>query len=244
MTIETKPVNYSSGSTRKLTLNNKTAWDTRALRTVFLKIINENIKFEGALKHLVRCTVVYGRGRGSNFSGYAYLHSGTMRLRVPRPSDACWHCTKGEVDAGWPRDDGKEGLMFISGRPNPRPCEHCDGTGKSDKGMTLDAEDVFKLAHLFEHELAHCRGYQHKGMCSLNNWAHANATSYPYLDGITIGVRQVKPKPKATTADKQRVRLDRTLASIKAWESKLSRAETALKKLHARRKRYERALSA
>src|SRR5262245_13779521 len=69
--------------TRKLVINNKTAWDTRQLRTVFLKVINENIKFEGPLQYGIRARVVYTRRGG--YSGYAYFHSGRMTIRLPHP---------------------------------------------------------------------------------------------------------------------------------------------------------------
>src|ERR1700745_4155338 len=80
----------------KLVLNNKTRWDSRALRSEFLKVINENIRFEGPLKHTIHCTVVNST-RARHYSGYAYLHSGRMRLRLPPPTDTCWHCNNGTV---------------------------------------------------------------------------------------------------------------------------------------------------
>jgi hypothetical protein len=230
------PQLYSDNKPRKLVIHNKTEWDTRALRTVFLKVINENIKHEGPLNHVIHAKVVYTRRGG--YSGYAFYHSGRMTIRLPRKDQNCPECQKGKIDLGWPRDDGKEGRMWISDRPNHAPCDKCEGTGKRAKPAVLD---TFKLGFLFEHELAHCRGYKHKGMCSLNGWQNATEKFYPYLAGITVGQRVEKPKPKV---DHQQVRYQRVLASIKRWETKAKRAKTALAKLHQRRKRYEQTLAA
>lgn len=206
---------------RKLTIDNRTDWDTRALRTVFLKVLNENIKFEGPLKHLIRPKVVYSRGR---YSGYAYLRSGTMKLRLPRPTDRCSHCT-----------DGNLYRAVIDGKlVDPTPCEHCNGTNKRPGGPRLN---TFKVGWLFEHELAHCRGYQHKGMCSLNDYARATVENYPYLDGITISPRIEKKKPPGDRRRENEARIDARIAS---WETKLKRASNALKKLRRQKKYYER----
>ena len=175
---------------KKLVIVNNTKWSTRALRSVFLKVINENIKHEGPLKHLLRVTVVNSRRQWGGFSGYAYLHSGTMRLRLPK-------------------------------------------LGLDDD----DKLDVFRLGYLFEHELAHCRGYQHKGMGCLNSWASANEKYYPYLRGMSVGRQAEKLNPEV---DIRRTRYERVLGRIRSWESKAKRARTALKKLAAQRTYYER----
>lgn len=219
--------NFNLGTTaRKLVITNKTKWDTRALRTVFLKVINENIKFEGPLKHLIRCTVVDSRKRWHGrytYSGYAYLHSGTMRLRVPPPTDRCQQCQDGHHYRAI--EDGK--LV------DPSPCPNCNGTKMDPNGLTLD---TFKLAHLFEHELAHCRGYKHKGMCSLNSW-EPRPGDYAYLDGFKVSAKFDKPKP---VIDCKVVRAARIDARIKTWETKLKRAETALKKLRRQQAYYQK----
>lgn len=101
------------------------------------------------------------------------------------------------------------------------------------------ALDVFKLAHLFEHELAHCRGYRHKGMCTLNDWRHAKPESYPGLIGMTVRATPPKVRPKV---DHRQRRYARTLAKIKSWKTKAKRAATALKKLERQRRYYERTM--
>src|SRR5262245_40179333 len=217
--------------TRKLVINNKTAWDTRALRTVFLKVINENIKFEGPLQHGIRARVVYTRRGG--YSGYAYFHSGTMTIRLPHPrrvkSDgSCPDCN----DGNWYRAIIDDKLV------DPTPCPTCNGTAKAKEPPKSRQLDTYQVAHLVEHELAHCRGYKHKGMCGLNGWKNATASYYPYLKGLTIGLKPEKAKP---VIDVTAVRATRVAARIKGWETKLKRAETALKKLRKQQKYYARA---
>lgn len=175
---------------RKLVIVNKTDWDTRQLRTVFLKVLNENIKYEGPLRHLIRATVKYSR---YDMSGYAYLQSGTMVLRLPRPD-------RGEAS-------------------------------------TLDP---IRTGWLFEHELAHCRGYKHEQMSGLNTRATATVANYPYLAGIVVGVKQRKVKPPR---DVKRERYDRLLCQIAAWTTKQKRATNALKKLAVKRRYYERSMT-
>jgi hypothetical protein len=53
--------------------------------------------------------------------------------------------------------------------------------------------------------------------------------------------RPLLPPPVPTPLEVRNEKLERTLAAIKRWETKQKRAETALRKLHRRRKYYERA---
>src|SRR5262252_7682846 len=119
-----KYTNMLQQISKKLNIVNRTQWPTRSLRTVMLKVLNANIKLEGPLRHPLRVTIVHSKkrwhGRGG-YTGYAYLHSGTMKLRVPKPDDACQCCT-----------DGKTWGSIIDGKlADPSPCSQCKGTGKS-----------------------------------------------------------------------------------------------------------------
>lgn len=187
---------------------NKTQWATEDLRRVFSAVLadsnkHEARKVEGAAmwnrkyrehfkSKILKITIVYSRGGG--FSGYAFLHSGIMRIRVPKP------------------------------------------TGEAP------AFDVFKLAYVFEHELAHCRGFQHKGMGCLNSWDHAKAENYPCAVGLTVGIEP--SRPKAEKADGQIVRYQRAVAAAARWAAKRKRAANAEKKALTKVKRYERIFEA
>lgn len=171
---------------------NKTQWATRDLRRIFSAVLRDSNKWEGKLNGAVRVTVVHSRT--GSFSGYAYLNSTVMRLRVPTPD--------------------------------------------SLKGAALD---VFKLAYLFEHELAHCRGYVHEDMVGLNSWKCATETNYRYVAGMTVAA---KPPPKAKPkADVQVTRYLRVVAGIDKRERERAKLERALSKLAAKRRYYERVLA-
>lgn len=111
--------------------------------------------------------------------------------------------------------------------------------------MTLNLNkttlDVRKVAYLFEHELAHCAGYTHKQMHQLNNWKTAGTARYAYVEGEVIRKKEIKPQPKV---DRQALAYQRTLDSIQRWNTKAKRAATALKKLNATRKYYEKMFAA
>jgi len=220
-----KYTNMLQQISKKLNIVNRTQWPTRSLRTVMLKVLNANIKLEGPLRHPLRVTIVHSKkrwhGRGG-YTGYAYLHSGTMKLRVPKPDDACQYCT-----------DGKTWGSIIDGKlADPSPCSQCKGTGKSVEPLF----DVFEFAHLFEHELMHCRGYKHETMGWLNRWSPEKKSHYPYLDGATVS-----PKLAQTAApvDRVAIRAQRVAARIVAWERKKRRADSALKKLYRQQKYYQ-----
>ena len=75
-------------------VENKTAWGTRAMKHIMAAVLARNSKIEGRFDVVwfdnykrvtgLSVTVVYGRGR-NGYSGYAWLRTGAMRLRVPRP---------------------------------------------------------------------------------------------------------------------------------------------------------------
>jgi hypothetical protein len=157
-----------------------------------------------------------------------------MRLRLPPPTDTCWHCNNGTVYVGREAKDGHSILIEDGKLVGPTPCDKCGGSGKSDELLTLN---TFKLAHIFEHELAHCRGYQHKGMCALNSWK-PRPGDYAYLEDFKVGVQTEKPKP---IINHKAVRAARVDARIELWEAKLKRAQNALKKLRRQQTYYRNA---
>lgn len=107
----------------------------------------------------------------------------------------------------------------------------------------IDAQiDVLKLAFIFEHELAHCRGYGHDKMLGLNSWKQATADRYPYVVGMTVAA---KPAPAAKPkTDVQVVRYRRVMTRLDDNRRVAKRLAKAIKKLEARRRYYEKALAA
>lgn len=114
-------------------------------------------------------------------------------------------------------------------------------SGRMRLCLPRDGLDIRKVAFLFEHELAHCAGYDHKDMADLMSWKTADTKRYDFVEGMEVrGKEAVKP-PKT---DVQIIRYERVIASRKRWETKLKRAQTALKKLKQKERYYEKALNA
>lgn len=101
---------------------------------------------------------------------------------------------------------------------------------------------VKETGWLFEHELAHCAGYEHKNMGPLNHWAGVKHGRYDYLEGIVIRPKEAKPaKPKG---DAQIIRYQAAVEAEKRWRTKLKRAQTGVKTYRDRIKRYEKIFAA
>jgi hypothetical protein len=74
---------------------NETEWDTRQLRRVFSAVLRESNRVEGQHNYTLSVHVV--RARGRTVSGYAYFHSGRMKLRLPSPK----HGALDTILVGW-----------------------------------------------------------------------------------------------------------------------------------------------
>jgi hypothetical protein len=186
----------------EMKIKNSTVWDTADLRRVFAAVLTQSNKVEGNFpSKRLKIDVVYTKGGG--YSGCAWLHTGRMTIRVPRPRAATSLALFGPTEV-----------------------------------------DVFSLAWLFEHELAHCRGFKHDQMGCLNNWptAERRKEMYPCVAGMKIGLAPVKPaKPKP---DAQAVRHAAAVAQLMRWKTKAKRAATGVKKAQARVRYYERVAAA
>jgi hypothetical protein len=95
--------------------------------------------------------------------------------------------------------------------------------------------------HHLVHDVSHVVQYFSNPSHRPHAWSHSDiekrmaemVITRGWLDG---GLKK-EPKPKP---DIRRVRYERVLASIKRWETKVKRAETALNKLYTKREYYER----
>ena len=103
---------------------------------------------------------------------------------------------------------------------------------------------VAKLAATFEHELYHSFGVgDHRDFppsvmdCNPEPFAH-----YPELLSLPERLSYVAKvqKPKPTKEETQRKRVEKLLQQRKPWVTKARRAETAIKKIDASLKRYEK----
>lgn len=102
--------------------------------------------------------------------------------------------------------------------------------------------DVAQLGFLFEHELAHCAGYEHSAMGPLNSWKLVGSGRYDYLAGLEI--RQKEPKAAKPKDDKQIARYQAAVTNLANWRKKMKRAATGVRTYQAKVKRYEKIFAA
>jgi len=97
--------------------------------------------------------------------------------------------------------------------------------------------DVLQLAWLFDHELAHCYGHQHKVMGRLNHASYASPFNYPYLEGVTVAPVPPVIRDRANIPTARAARLS---ARLKAWQDKERRAARAVARLKRQLAGYAR----
>lgn len=104
--------------------------------------------------------------------------------------------------------------------------------------------DKYDLASTIQHELAHTLGYTHEDMGFRKNGLYwwGGEEFYPWAKDLPLEHKQKKLKPKG--ADLKLVRLDGLLKRESQWETKLKRAQNALKKIKTQKRYYEKSLAA
>jgi len=128
-------------------------------------------------------------------------------------------------------------------RPNARTCGLATVDGHWMR-LYLPREgevDKIELAHTIAHEMGHLRGMQHHQMRLSPVYSRVGEWRELFAWAEAMPVERQAPKPKP---DQQLIRFARVLAAEKRWLTKQKRAATALKKLRAQRRRYERVLTA
>lgn len=103
--------------------------------------------------------------------------------------------------------------------------------------------NTFKTAHVFEHELMHCRGIRgHKNMgAAYTDWDRATQEHYAYAKDLVVRVAELKPAAPKT--DLQIVRYQRVLAKFSKWQGKRKNAATLEQKYKAQVLYYEKELA-
>jgi hypothetical protein len=103
------------------------------------------------------------------------------------------------------------------------------------------------LAWVVWHELLHTYGYRHDRFSPPAMYNTDSAERFAFvvekIGSEMVADAAVKVKVKPTKETTQRARYDRLVANEKAWQSKLKRAQTALRKIAKRKRYYERQLS-
>lgn len=106
-----------------------------------------------------------------------------------------------------------------------------------------EAPDLVQFAHACAHELAHNRGKRHRDMGTSPRYAWDTDGKWRELYGWAASM-PLERTPERPKADGQLTRYLSVLARQEGWQTKLKRAQTALKKLTRQRRYYERALLA
>lgn len=103
-----------------------------------------------------------------------------------------------------------------------------------------DMVDKTDLAHVCVHEFGHIRGLYHNRMNGLPQYDRVGNWREVHGWGETLILEPQKATAKKTIADVKQVRFARVQAAIKRWETKLKRAQNALKTYRAKERYYER----
>jgi hypothetical protein len=152
---------------------------------------------------------------------------------------------KDELD---PEKAKRLNITFVNTRPQDDRAYSsglCYRLGGNDIVVRLHRklQNKTDLAMVLAHEMAHARGMNHNQMRGNPRYRRLESTRelYAWAEAMPL---EVKPKRAKTPVDIQAVRHQRILAATKRWETKLKRAQTALKKLRAQDRYYSRAMAA
>src|ERR1041384_2649567 len=206
---------------------NETHWRTDQLRAILQRCAE--MELEPAKRASMVITIVYSGKRHDSSSGCASVEGYRARIRIPKgPS-----------------------------QPNPRIATHylkCDTDPDfthPEKGHLLSKYlarfDEAKSMRLIKlafasvacHEFAHNRGMQHRQMPKHYTWAEGWEDYVAWAADMPLEI-QTAPERKT---DVQQQRYSRVLELKNKWTAKLKRAQTALKKLRAKERYYERAFA-
>lgn len=139
------------------------------------------------------------------------------RFAMKKPWKGKWKATSGRRYT-WPR-----GSTFYV---NPKR----EAWGDATAGW----RDLVHMLSHYAHRQLHPRAKPHAGS---HHFLEKEMVEYVIKSGWLDGRLRKKSTPKPDHRD---VRRERTAASIKRWETKMKRAETALRKLKKRAAYYER----
>lgn len=240
-------------------LVNVTKYDTAALRKLVQAVYDEHRQTEGPHNRWDKMVVTVCTGRYSGCASLGVLrgdgfivHGARMRLRLPATQkqrlnvvqlQAAEHCATCEMVF----DPTRHGCSRIAGIVK----EWWHVCVPKMKLVPGEQAKTGTVARLIEHELRHSYGERHKRghHCMSGLWndekaayvEECNRVWADFFEGGVVPLKARKPKPERDLVTE---RLTRVLEREKAWTSKLKRAQTALRKLRAARRRYETKMAA
>lgn len=196
-------------------LINKTEWDTRALRSILLRVAKE--EFERSPERIKRLhvTVQYARRNGYWVTGRAYVGGSTSRLMVPRPG----RCKRAEIK------DNK--------------------AVRDANGAPIWREDfpALDFAITAAHEFGHNRGLQHRQM-AFHHRCHSRYAHEHFAWADKLVVLPKAPRARPTLDEKRAKELAKAQAAVKRCERRAKLAQTLLKKWTRRVRELERRIAA
>jgi len=218
-------------------IKNETHWRTDDLK----KILRAAILAEGMdPNERWSIRIYYGR-RTNDTSGYAYYHSRTFRIGLPK---RIWRHEK-DGTTFWNYDFvdevSKKTWTRYAATEDDIP-EHAIARRESDRyvGAFHDVDELPKriveeAARTIIHEIGHCQGLRHEDMvCS-------SSIEVPWADGLKIRKKTAaKPKPKPDREAKAIAAVER-LEDLLAEEEKRHRART--KSLKTRLSKAKRSMN-
>ncbi|MEK6830130.1 MAG: hypothetical protein AABY15_08505 [Nanoarchaeota archaeon] len=203
----------------KLRFINDTDYYTPWLRKIFnrcSKMVKRRLKSKGIssyYQHTVH--LVYAKSLTIFTGGYAHLNGTRMTIKIIRPPHKI-------IMNRFP-----QGIIELE---------------KKEREKLMN-ELPKKVARTFVHELYHCYGYDHDKMFLPRKKVWIEDT-YNY-DWVSKYPVQFKPPKKVIEKPKEDIRVKRyyrIIDLLKEWQSKMKRAQTKIKTLTVRKKRYEQVL--
>lgn len=129
----------------------------------------------------------------------------------------------GRATYGIPRNPGRRMTLYL-----PKPGREFDPV---------------LWAHVVAHEFAHSRGIRHSQMRGSKRYSYVSGWREHYAWAKDYVVAPKAPRV-VQIISKQEERYQRVIANLKRWQTKLKRAQNAIKKLTRQQKYYERAMAA
>lgn len=235
-------------STVKIT--NQTEYSTSDIAAVFRAVLRDGWGEEG---RRYRMEVAYAR-QGRYCSGYAWVGTNHLRVNIPNsqsvpsadprtPEQRMREARKAlarkawALRAKWGTNGDALDAIYAARQGYPKSAMRDPTSGlwarsrlvcKYVPYSELSPEVVLDLARVIAHELEHCRGMRHEGMCDSfkrSGEARGGGLHFPSLEGLRVRrVVKAKPAPRDHVAK----RAEKARLKLQEWERKLALAETKL----------------
>lgn len=238
----------------RVSVKNETHYRSADLAALIRAVIKDGWGEEGKA-YVAR--VCYTRG-GHSCSGYSYYNSRSFTIRLPR-GEPNWEASfclsprrRGsrhrkdladhvrEWRRRWPadREAVREAIEAYKGSLSQHP-----NKVRPYAEVPLSIREDF--ARVVAHEMEHCRGVRHDGMCDTfkrAGEARGGGLPVPYAADLPIRAREGKAKP--TLGERVEARSAKAAEALLAWQRRLKVAQTKVRKYRQKVAYYERRAAA